>query len=486
MLLSIGNVWTRLQSATEAELDWLWTYLSFEDVDAARKAQQRAKLAAHGIPVAPVDDRVRLLDIRSRVFPSGLVPLVRAGAAKAGHEVQVVDTRPPISGVTPADVDSMAEPPWGMRPYQLAAIRAALFGSGASDPGRGVLWVPTGGGKGRIAVALGALVPGHTLFCVHRSHLAADVSGRWAELVGDGPAGWIGDGRWTPGRRFTVASLQTLYTRLDSPEFRALADRTTALVVDECHVLPADTFTRVAQGLHAARVRIGLSGTPFARGDRRSLVAVGALGPLVYRIQAQELVAAGVLARPTVRLVPCQQRTPKGAAGWTETYQALVVDSPHRNGAVHACIARAEAPGIVYVQSVKHGHRLAKELNSRGTPAEFVSGKASLDQRKRAVRDLTTGRLDWVVATTVFNEGVDIPALRSVVIAAGGKSGIAAIQRAGRALRVQPGKSEATIWDLADQGDRWLTRHAQERLAAYQREGYHVVIDQGVWPVSAG
>lgn len=487
MLLAVQNVWTRVQQATQAELDWLWSYLSFDDVDHARRERARAKAQAAGVPLAPTDDRIRLLRLTQRVFPTGLLPLVRQGAPKAGWTVDEVDTRPPLPQLALGQLDDLALQPWGLRDYQLASIRAALQGTGrpGEDPGRGILWVPTGGGKGRLAVALGALIPGHVLFCVHRSHLAADIGGRWSELVGDGPAGTIGDGRWSPGPRFTVASLQTLYSRLGTPELAELADRTTAVVVDECHVLPADTFTKVAQALVKARVRIGLSGTPLARGDKRSLIAVGALGPVVYRVRAQELVTAGVLARPTVRLVPCYQRAPRGANSWAEVYRALVTDSAHRGGAVLATVVRAEAPGIVYVQSISHGSRLARDLQARGLSAEFVSGKASLDQRQRAVRRLTTGVLDWVVATTVFNEGVDIPALRSVVIAAGGKSGIAAIQRAGRALRVTGTKTEATIWDIADRGDRWLERHAKERLAAYQREEYPVVVDQGVWPEHA-
>jgi superfamily II DNA or RNA helicase len=282
------------------------------------------------------------------------------------------------------------------------------------------------------------------------------------------------------GSRFTVASLQTLWARRKSSAFRELAERTTALTVDECHTVPADTASWLIQQMRNARIRVGLSGTPLARGDNRSLVAVGVLGPIAYRIKADTLIQAGVLAKPTVRLVPLVQQS-KGAS-WADVYRELVTDSERRNRAVLEMARRAEKPAMVFTTGVAHGRDLAKKLRQAGMNAEFVSGSASLDRRQRAVRDLASGRLDVVCATSVFNEGVDVPCLRSVVNAAGGKSGIATIQRAGRALRVEPGKSTATIWDVGDKGDRWLAQHARERVRAYQREGYPVVVDRTVAP----
>jgi superfamily II DNA or RNA helicase len=455
------------------ELDWLWDYLSFEDTQ--REAQMRA-MGQRG-----ADARVHLYQSRARVFPTGLLQLVRRGCAQRGYKLQEVDTR---QDAPQDNLDGLTSPPVSLRDYQVDAVRAALDASQAqvehADPGRGILWVPTGGGKGRIAVAIAHCTPGKWLFLVHRSHLAADIAQRWRDVVGDTEPGVIGEGGWSVGARFTVASLQTLYANRGTPRFKSLVEQVTGLIGDEIHTGAARTHYSVIQAFTNARLRIGLSATPLARGDNRSLVTIGAFGPVVYRIQPETLFAKGVLARPTVRVVPLHQSST--ATTWQTAYQDLVVKSYKRNKAVLECTRRAEKPAMLFVTSIKHGRQLASDLCKRGTNAEFVSGSASLDRRKRAVADLTSGRLDVVVATGIFNEGVDIPCLRSVIVAAGGKSAIATVQRAGRALRVESGKDTATIYDIGDKGNHWLARHARERVRAYQREGYPLVVDRSVCP----
>ena len=327
-------------------------------------------------------------------------------------------------------------------------------------------------------------MPGHTVFLVHRGHLADDVKGRWDSTVAGlegSAAGLIGGGGWEEGQRLTCATLQTLYEARKSERFKALAARTTQVIVDEAHVAPAETFHRVIMSFGAARFRIGLSGTPLARGDRKGLVAVGALGPVVWRVYATELMEQGYLAPPTVKVIPCYQRSAL-ARTYREAYTELVVRSAHRNAAVARAAILAEKPGIVFVTSLEHGRNLRKFLARQGLTVDFVSGKSSLEQRKRAIRDLTEARLDLLVATNVFNEGVDIPDLRSVVMAAGGKSEIAALQRVGRALRPAEGKTAATVYEIGDKGNKWLHEHARARFRSYTREGYAVEVDGSVWP----
>jgi superfamily II DNA or RNA helicase len=79
------------------------------------------------------------------------------------------------------------------------------------------------------------------------------------------------------------------------------------------------------------------------------------------------------------------------------------------------------------------------------------------------------------VASDVFNEGVDIPALRTVVLAAGGKSTVKVLQQIGRALRKSDGKTVASIIDIDDRGNKWLRQHSLERVRVMRREGYDVV-----------
>jgi superfamily II DNA or RNA helicase len=90
------------------------------------------------------------------------------------------------------------------------------------------------------------------------------------------------------------------------------------------------------------------------------------------------------------------------------------------------------------------------------------------------MRRLNNGDDDLLVATNIFNEGVDIPELKSVVIAAGGSSSIQALQRIGRGMRRTDSKSRFYVYDLLDSGQRWMERHAKARQRAYRSEGHTV------------
>jgi superfamily II DNA or RNA helicase len=76
--------------------------------------------------------------------------------------------------------------------------------------------------------------------------------------------------------------------------------------------------------------------------------------------------------------------------------------------------------------------------------------------------------------------------LRSVINAAGGKSTIATLQRAGRGMRVdrdiagnvKDGGDEFEVWDIYDRGNAWLEKHAKARVKSYQIEGHEVLIQQ--------
>lgn len=346
-------------------------------------------------------------------------------------------------------------------------------------------------GKGNMAVAIGHMLPGHTLFAVHRGHLAQDIQARWNDMAGsqgEPDAGMIGEGVWNVGERFTCASLQTLYARLSSDEFKLLIDKTTAVIFDEAHVAPAKTFNAVLAFLYKARWRLGLSGTPLDRSDRRTMVAVGAIGPIVSRVRSTTLQELGVIAVPTVHIIPVTQSALSAYADWHTRYEAYIVRSDKRNAAVIAAAQYAydegETPGMIFVKAIHHGFTLQKSLTALGMSVRFISGSASLFTRKSACEQLAAGRLDFIIATKVFSEGVNIPSLATIINAQAGKSVVGTLQQTGRGMRVTDDKTTVTVWDFGDKGDTTFHKHAEARIAAYQREGYKCILDKHTWPES--
>ena len=104
------------------------------------------------------------------------------------------------------------------------------------------------------------------------------------------------------------------------------------------------------------------------------------------------------------------------------------------------------------------------------------------------------GRYDVLICSVIFQEGEDVPDLRSVVIGSAGKSVIATLQRIGRGMRRASGKDEFEVFDVADlgcgcmsgpashrhPGCKWLDKHTRDRIKAYTTEGHETVLEDWV------
>lgn len=246
--------------------------------------------------------------------------------------------------------------------------------------------------------------------------------------------------------------------------------------VSNCHVAPASTFSSVLRATPNAYWRFGFSGTPLQRGDCRNVMLIAATGPVIHRVMASDLVDAGVLSRPKIKFVTVEQTV--SGQDWRDVYTKGVVESPRRNSVVAAVTSLAAKPALVFVREISHGRTLLQHIKNAGLRAEFVWGEDSSAERRAAIKRLRFGDIDVLVTSSIFDAGVDIPEVASVIIAAGGKSAIEALQRLGRGMRIAEGKREVELWDVNDSGNVWLKRHAQARLATYSAEGFEVVVMQ--------
>jgi superfamily II DNA or RNA helicase len=456
MKLSIENHRTTVDG-NEDELDWLHDYLVQKRPKFVFDVHERRSVYA-GIEID------RLFDLELKTFPTGFLPQVRKRAPDVGIEVEIEDRR-----VRHCAPDPGADLSW-LRDYQLEAVAAALRRE------RGILQLGTGAGKGTIAVALTQSLPtARTLFLVDSAQLVRDVYARFeshgVSLDGVGIASEHG-----LGKRITLSTFQFFREKLRTTATRNFLAGIDLLLGDECHASAAASFMRVIDRCTKAYWRFGLSATPLARGDKRSNAVVGAFGPVIFKLQAERLIAAGVLARPVIRFM--RYSAPDVMAGmWTKVRQFGIIECKERNAAVIAAAIRAEKPALVFVDILEHGHLLQRELQDAGLNVAFVWGDAKAHARDAAAKKLMRGELDVVVCSAVWTKGVDLPHLAACVNAAGGKSVIAILQRLGRGMRRPDGKTTFEYWDFEDTTHRILEAHTKSRMHALKAEGHDVQVD---------
>jgi len=471
VLLELSNLNCRVLHSSPEEMQWLDRVLSF--VDKSYKARTVG------------DGRIHLLDSASQAFPSGLIRAVQRRATRDGQKVEVVDRC--VRGVPP---EPRPDHGW-LRPHQLEALRAARTHA------RGVFHHPTGSGKTEVMVGLAEQFPGNWVILVHTKILMDEIRLRFLKRTGE-EVGMLGDGHQALGRRITIAMFQTVYKAITSPGTKAhkiskFLEGQHGLMVDECHVVPASTFWKVTGALPNAYYRYGFSGTPFARSDSKSIYVVAALGPAIHRVTATHLIENGLLAKPNIRLVPVEHQAPKNVLGrpnWATVYTESVVRNAARNAMLVRIAEHAAKPTLLFVKALEHGRILERACRARGLSVEFVWGAHATPQRWASVRRLVHGDVDVLICNVIFQVGVDIPELQSVIIGCGGKSAIMVLQNTGRGTRrhAHDGtvtKDEFSVYDIQDRGCgcrgrhaacRWLEKHTKDRLAAYAMEKYSVFV----------
>jgi superfamily II DNA or RNA helicase len=127
---------------------------------------------------------------------------------------------------------------------------------------------------------------------------------------------------------------------------------------------------------------------------------------------------------------------------------------------------------LITVESVEHGEMLLAEAKKIDKDAVFVHGKS---KNRDEIKDMfVAGKLRTVIATRIYNESADIPILKIVVNAAGGKSGNAVLQRLGRQLRLHATKDGSRLYDFRDLFNYKMEQHSMERIKWLKKEGHTV------------
>lgn len=411
-------------------------------------------------------------------FPKGIIKRVKKLLREAGCKVmKTKDERKRVHGDVKLDrVGPKMLAGVELRDDQLRVISAAL------EEGCGLLHVATGGGKTEIGSAIiKALIEKRCLFLVHTKQLLKQARERIALRLGtiEEHIGIIGDGRFEP-KHITVATVQSLSRVRGAAQKKIIAKYLKTidlLFLDETHHASAKSFYRLIQRIDAPW-RYGLSGTPFGLADGKGLMVEAAFGPVVEKVSTDELVEKGVLARPTIRMIDIDRPKIPDDIDWQGVYKEGIVLNAYRNGIVvkwAAKFAKKKWPTLIIVRELWHGDNIAEELRRAEVKHAFVHGQMPTDKIERMKDHLVEGKIQVLIASPIFGEGVDVPSVRALIVADGGQSTANVLQKIGRGLRRKADDNRLSVIDFADTTHKWLARHSQERLALYEAESFKVI-----------
>lgn len=313
----------------------------------------------------------------------------------------------------------------------------------------------------------------------------------------DEEIGWIGDGVVNP-KRITIASVWTLGSALDLKGnifleddivkelpvniqdkikiIKALKDAKVHLI-DECHVCTCNTLQQIYKFIDPERI-YGLSGTPF-RDDGSDMLTEAMLGQIIVDISASELIEKKVLAQPIIKFVNVPGRTCT-LKTYKEIYKDYIVDNEVRNNIITKqtknLIEKKYVP-LVLFKTINHGKILHDLFLNNGINCGFLYGNDSLDKRTEIKDKLNNGEIDCILASTIFDIGLDLPKLSALVLAGSGKSRVRVLQRIGRVIRKNNAypKDKAAIVDFMD-NVRMLDKHSKMRYDTYlQEKGFKIL-----------
>lgn len=354
--------------------------------------------------------------------------------------------------------------PLALRPYQAQALASwTAFGH------RGVVALPTGAGKTRVALAalFDTGLP-TAILCPTKALAVAWVEELQKHLARK-PVGLVGDGHRTV-ERVTVMTFESAYRHMDK-----LGDRFGLLVVDEVHHFGSGARVEALEA-SAAVARLGLTATAPDPGSEAAARLADLVGPVVFemgyadlvgkhlapvsvikipvRLEADERADYDVRTRAFLEMRRTFMRLYPGAdvatmlRGLGRTFEGRRALRDRARALEVACFPRAKRSllqillarhrddrTIVFTAFAENAYEAAKD-----NLIPVITGETGAKERQEILTSFREGKVHAIASARVLNEGIDVPEARVAIIVAGALGAREHVQRIGRVLRPGPEK----------------------------------------------
>ena len=318
------------------------------------------------------------------------------------------------------------------------------------------------------------------LFTAHRDEILRQSLNTYRSVLQDANFGtlWVGANRPQEANEYEhlFVSISMFNSRFE--EFFALLDSDfyDYIVIDEVHHSQADSYRKLFDHFQP-QLLVGLTATPERMDGKDLRHDFG--NRISAEIRLPQALQAGLLT-PFQYLCISDDTDLSDDSLWSgqkynierladklcaKTRAQLIVDALHKYLAdEYTCRA------LCFCVNKRHADFMAEQLRLYGFNAQSLTSDTPADERKQLAKDLREGTLHYLCVVDIFNEGVDIPEVDTVLFLRPTESLTIFLQQLGRGLRLSAGKTELTVLDFVAQTNRKYDFASRFRALTLQPE----------------
>lgn len=293
------------------------------------------------------------------------------------------------------------------------------------------------------------------LFVAHRKDILEQSLGAFRAVMKDGNFGELHVGSERAGAwRHVFASVQSLHSRALGDIARNHFD---VVVIDEFHHAEAPTYLRILDHFQPKQL-LGLTATP-ERSDGKNVIE--RFGAPTYELRLWHALDRKLLC--PFHYFGIDDRTDLSGIAWSGGRYA---DSDLDRTFVEAGEERARLVirellekvedlermrVVAFCATIRHAEFMADQFRRVGLEAKALHSGLSGDVREELVGSFRRGELPIICTVDLFNEGVDIPEIDTVLFLRPTESATVFVQQLGRGLRNHNEKGALTVLDFVGQ-----------------------------------
>ena len=267
---------------------------------------------------------------------------------------------------------------------------------------------------------------------------------------------------------FKPSSLDHLFVSIQSLNSQELFNHTDPyyydyIVVDEFHHAASESYQKLLSYYHP-KILIGLTATPERMDGKDILHYFG--NRISAEIRLPEAIDRKLLSTFQYFVItdPVSLRNLKWARGgydisqieniytdeqgWGTRRATLIIDSVMK----YVSDIR-KVKGLAFCVSRAHAAFMAKQFNDAGITSLYLTADSTDEDRFNAKEELVSGKIRFIFVVDLYNEGVDIPEINTILFLRPTESLTVFLQQLGRGLRITDDKECLTVLDFVGQAN---------------------------------